>query len=126
MREILGGDSLRVLVVDDDPAVLAAMQEALGALGYSAQGAASGGAALGLVREQHFDVVVTDLGMPGMSGWQVAEDVKRLSPGTQVMILTGWGDTIEPTRHVDETLTKPVELSALREVMARAARRRPA
>ncbi len=118
------GDLLRVLVVDDDPAVLSAMQEAIDALGYCALGVASGAAALDLVRQQYFDVVVTDLGMPGMSGWQVAEEVKRLSPSTQVMILTGWGDTIEPTRYVDETLTKPVELSVLREAMARAGQRR--
>jgi signal transduction histidine kinase/CheY-like chemotaxis protein len=119
-------ESLQVLVVDDDPMVLGAMQEALDTLGYATRGAADGRAAVALAQQQRFDVVVTDLGMPGMSGWQVAEEIKRLSPQTQVMILTGWGDTIEPTRFVDETLTKPVELSALREVMVRAAARKAA
>jgi CheY-like chemotaxis protein len=118
--------TLQVLVVDDDPMVREALQMALDAIGYPAVGAPNGQEAVELVKEQPFDVVVTDLGMPGMSGWKVAEEVKRLSPRTQVMILTGWGETIEPTRFVDETLSKPLELSVLREVMSRAEARKAA
>jgi PAS domain S-box-containing protein len=119
-------ESLQVLVVDDDPMVREALQAALSVIGYPAVGAPNGFDAVNLVKQQPFDVVVTDLGMPGMSGWKVAEEVKRLSPRTQVLILTGWGDTIEPTRFVDETLSKPLELSVLREVMARAVERKAA
>jgi len=117
---------LRVLVVDDDAVVLAALQEAVQTLGYQAAGAPNGAAALQMVAAQQFDLVITDLGMPGMSGWQVAEEVKRLSPGTQVIILTGWGDTVENSRYVEETLTKPVELRTLQEVLARVQARRVA
>ncbi len=117
---------LRVLLVDDDPMVLAAMREALDVVGYPALGAPDGPTAVAMARQQPFDVVISDLGMPGMSGWQVAEEIKRLAPETQVLILTGWGDTIESTRYVEETLTKPVELAKLREVMARAVGRKAA
>lgn len=117
-------EELRVLIVDDDTAVRGALKEALVALGYRAECVSNGPSALGLLEQQPFEVVLTDLGMPGMDGTQVAREVKRLSPQTQVIILTGWGDLVVPTDCVDETMTKPVRLAALGELMQRAAARR--
>lgn len=117
---------LRVLIVDDDHMLLGTMQEALKLLEYDADAAPDGPAALQRVEAEHFDVVITDLGMPGMSGWQVAEQVKRLSPQTYVIILTGWGDTIQPGQYVDETLTKPVEMDTLRQVLGQLSNRHAA
>jgi CheY-like chemotaxis protein len=107
----------RVLVVDDDPVVLGAMREALTALGSEAFTAMGGTAALELVATQSLDLVLSDLGMPEMSGWQVAEQVKRLSPATRVLLLTGWGDAVVPNRCVDGLLTKPVRLAHLQEIL---------
>ena len=82
---------LRVLIVDDNPMVRTALVGAVACLGGEAEQAADGQAAVRLVAERQFDVVLTDLGMPGMSGWQVAEEVKRLAPDTRVALLDRLG-----------------------------------
>lgn len=124
--ELTTSGPLRVLIVDDDSMLLGTMQEALKILEYDAATAGDGAAAIQQVEAEHFDVVITDLGMPGMSGWQVAEEVKQISPQTYVIILTGWGDSIEPNQYVDDTLAKPVEMDTLRQVLGKLASRRAA
>jgi len=114
------GGSLRVLVVDDDVLVRETLREIIQILGYEAEMAGDGPSALDIVEQQPFDVVITDLGMPRMSGWQVAERVKQLTPGTEVFILTGWGDSLETNQRAYQVLTKPVEIKVLGEILARA------
>ena len=114
------GGSLRVLVVDDDVLVRETLREIIQILGYEAEMAGDGPSALVMVEQQPFDVVITDLGMPRMSGWQVAERVKQLTPGTEVFILTGWGDSLETNQRAYQVLTKPLEIKVLGEILARA------
>jgi CheY-like chemotaxis protein len=72
---------------------------------------------------QSFDVVVTDLGMPGMDGKQVAERVKASSPKTPVILLTGWGMMLDEKgrdmSHVDAVLNKPPRLDDLLQCLAK-------
>jgi DNA-binding response OmpR family regulator len=65
-----------------------------------------------------FDLVITDLGMPKVSGSEVAQQVKELSPNTPILIITGWGAEQKPI-HADYALGKPVRLSALREAITK-------
>src|SRR5260370_42181225 len=66
-------------------------------------------------------VVSTDLGMPRMNGWEVAQRVKARSPVTAVFILTGWGEGVsahESMQFVDRVIAKPVSAEALLEPLA--------
>ena len=70
-----------------------------------------------------FDLVLTDLGMPGLGGWEVARAVKQRHPGMPVGLITGWGDSIDAAdaarRGVDFLLAKPFQMRDLHEALAR-------
>ncbi|OWQ90684.1 hypothetical protein CDN99_10860 [Roseateles aquatilis] len=121
---------LRVLLVDDDPLLLRSLQETLEADGHAVSTANAGQAGIDAFRDAArrdggFQVVVTDLGMPHVDGRQVATAVKTASPGTPVILLTGWGqrliDDDDIPRHVDDVLAKPPKLRELRRALRRAA-----
>jgi CheY-like chemotaxis protein len=106
----------RILLVDDDPRLLRALTDLLEAHGHSVTSAASGAAALTTFDPAFVDLVVTDLGMPGMTGWEVAAEVKSRAPHLPVFLLTGWGERVaadDRSRFVDRVIAKPVSADAL-------------
>jgi signal transduction histidine kinase len=112
----------RLLVVDDDIDNLEATKYVLEDLGQDADLAESGQEALALVAEgRRYDLVFCDVGMPGMNGWQVAEELKRAAPGTRVVLVTGWAQEIAPDdpkrRGVDGVLAKPLDVAHLRRAL---------
>jgi CheY-like chemotaxis protein len=116
--------ALRVLLVDDQPDVRESVANMLVALGHEVAVAAGGEQALGLARESTFDVVITDLGMPGLNGLDVARGIRTISPGTPVVLLTGWGLASGDRMHNDVDLVagKPLTLDTLSDILARATR----
>ena len=80
-----------VLVVDDDPAVRKSIDRVLSSKGYAVITAENGEEALRKLNEEKYDLVYTDIRMPGMSGLDVAEQVKASRPWTPVVIITGYG-----------------------------------
>lgn len=78
-----------ILVVDDDADILAVTCTAVKRDGYSVEGAASGEEALGKLAERSFDIVLSDLFMPGMNGTEVLRRIKDIRPATDVIIMTG-------------------------------------
>jgi PAS domain S-box-containing protein len=83
--------SARVLVVDDDPQVLATLAELLQSLGHEVRAISSGPAALEVFAPGRFDTVLTNLGMAGMNGWEVAERVRAMDRTVPLFFVTGWG-----------------------------------
>ena len=81
----------KVLVVDDDPAVRKSIDRVLSSKGYAVITAENGEEALRKLNEEKYDLVYTDIRMPGMSGLDVAEQVKASRPWTPVVIITGYG-----------------------------------
>jgi CheY-like chemotaxis protein len=81
----------KVLVVDDDPVVRKSFDRVLTGKGYAVITAENGEEALRKLAEEKYDVVYTDIRMPGMSGLEVAEEVKAKRPWTPVVIITGYG-----------------------------------
>jgi signal transduction histidine kinase len=105
----------RVLLVDDQEEVRESVGEMLRAMGHRVTVADSGEAAVSLVRRQQIDVLITDLGMPGMGGLEVAQRFLVLAPRIPVVIFTGWTldcDTVRPS-NVVFVLGKPVTMKAL-------------
>jgi len=83
-----------ILVVDDEPAMRLLLSSVLKEEGHDVATAASGEEALQLIAKRHYHLVLTDLKMPGISGLDLLEQVKRDDPGTAVIILTAFG-TVE-------------------------------
>ena len=88
----------KVLVVDDDPVVGKSFDRVLSGKGYAVITAENGDEALRKLNEEDYDVVYTDIRMPGMDGLEVAEQVKARKPWTPVVIITGYGTEAAETR----------------------------
>jgi signal transduction histidine kinase len=117
------GPALRILIIDDEPSVREALADSLGEDGHTVVQAASGAEGLARLADgAKVDVVVTDLGMPGMSGWDVARAVRTRHPGLPVGLLTGWAVALEISaeerRGVDFLIAKPYTTEALRAAFA--------
>lgn len=82
---------LQVLVIDDDAVVGRSFDRVLSDKGYQVSTALSGEEALETIRETNFDVVFTDIKMPGMDGLEVAARIKERCPWTPVVVITGYG-----------------------------------
>jgi signal transduction histidine kinase len=108
----------RVLVVDDDADVLEAARLVLEDLGQEVATCGSGAAALARIRGgEQPDVVLCDMAMPDLTGWQVAEALRSLAPEVRVYLVTGWAHEIAPTDPrrdlVQGILPKPLPMDAL-------------
>ncbi|HET9597718.1 MAG TPA: ATP-binding protein [Anaeromyxobacteraceae bacterium] len=108
----------RILVVDDDADGGDALTEVLRIRGHEASSVTNGPEAIALFeRGGRFDLVLCDLGMPGMNGWDVAERLRALDPSVTAYLVTGWGHEIAPDeprrRTVAGILAKPLDLDEL-------------
>lgn len=123
MREADGEGRLRlrVRVVDDDEGVRRVIARQLGRIGHAVDEASSAEAALQLLARGSYDVLCTDLGMPGMSGWELVAAAKERQGQLAVVLVTGWGDQIDAAearaRGVDAVVAKPFEGARLRQVI---------
>jgi DNA-binding response OmpR family regulator len=102
----------KILVVDDEVAMRDTLADIFRQEGYQVHAAESGAAALEVIEEGGFDVMVLDLKMPGMDGMEVMSASHQLAPDTQIIVLTAHGSlesAIEGIRHeVHDYLLKPV------------------
>jgi signal transduction histidine kinase/CheY-like chemotaxis protein len=83
--------SAKILVVDDEEAVRDILSRLLRTKGHQVEVAGDGEEAIELFRQQEFDLVFTDLGMPKISGWEVGKALKKLNPKIPIIMITGWG-----------------------------------
>ena len=116
--------------MDDDPLLIKSLRDTLEADGHTvttANGGQEGIDAFRAAEERNepFAVVITDLGMPYVDGRKVASAIKRESPSTPVILLTGWGQRlvaeVDIPPDVDRVLNKPPKLRELRAALADAA-----
>jgi CheY-like chemotaxis protein len=117
-----------VLVIDDDPSVRETMSYLLASFGYDCQTAADGARGMARFDEGGWDIVLTDLAMPEMSGWEVAEAIRRRSPTMPIVLITGLIDP-EVVRRAGErglsVVPKPFRLEMLRAAVATALQASP-
>ncbi len=114
---------LRVLCIDDDERLTELLQQSLTGLGFHVCSAFSGKQALEVLEKTSVDVVLTDLGMPEMNGWQTADEIRKLCDGKgepvpRIIVFTGWDQyaTAGPEKEdglADAILEKPVDVRML-------------
>jgi len=114
----------RILAIDDNPAVRDVLATILAKAGHEVVQAGGGREGLELFQTTTFDLVFTDLGMPDMSGLEVAANVKEQSPTTAVVMITGWGRELDEEtlmqEGVDFLLCKPFDLVTVQNIVAAA------
>lgn len=79
-----------ILVVEDERGIRELLCDLLICDGHEVMDACDGSQAIKLFRQKNFDMVFTDLGMPGISGWQLAEEIKKIDKRIPVILVTGW------------------------------------
>lgn len=109
--------ALRVLIVEDELMVQRVLTKLFERWGCRITAVASGAEALDIFQPYQIDLVCTDLGMPGMSGWELLEQIRRQDPHVATLLMTGWGEQLDPedacTRGADRVLVKPFDAGAL-------------
>jgi len=109
-----GERKARILVIEDEQDVRELLKDILTEDGHEVETTPHGTKGIKVFRQNHFDLVFTDLGMPGMSGWQVAEEIKKINKKTPVALITGWGVQLKQSElkksGVDFVVNKPFQV----------------
>lgn len=117
-----------ILILDDEPIVSKRLKPSLEKKGYEVETYTNSTDALTRTRERAFDIVITDLKMEGLDGMQFLTEVKKKSPATEVIVITGFA-TMETAKEsfqkgVFDFLAKPFKLGEITEVVSRAEQKR--
>jgi PAS domain S-box-containing protein len=116
------GRKARILVIDDEEFVRDVLSRTLAQVNHQVTLAEDGEKGVQLFKEGKFDMVLTDLGMPGMSGWEVCRMIKELSPHTPVGMITGWGAEMSRSKMeeygLDFIISKPFDFNQILNVVA--------
>jgi len=118
----------RILVVDDEEPVRELLCEILEGEGVEVTTAANGAEALARFEPGRFDAVLTDLGMPGMNGWELLRRVSERDRQVPLAVITGWGELVstheEKAARVEWVMTKPFAMSQICEIAQEITRRK--
>jgi signal transduction histidine kinase/CheY-like chemotaxis protein len=121
-KQPAGEEKIRALVVDDETAVREVLREALEAEGCEVMVAESGEMALRIFDERNgqLDIVFTDIGMPEMSGWELASEIRKRSETIPLAIVSGWADAIScdarQAIRADWVVSKPFDIATIAEI----------
>ncbi|MFN2499396.1 MAG: response regulator [Pyrinomonadaceae bacterium] len=117
-----------ILVVDDEERVRELLRDLLESEGCRVSLAEGGREALELFDTRQFDAVFTDIGMPGMSGWELAHAIRNRSEMIPIAVITGWGEAVGSNEQkeaaVDWVIAKPFTLDRIRELAQQIHRQR--
>ena len=107
-------DTSRILVVDDEEALRTVLSNELNGAGYNVSTASDGDEAISTVQNKKFDLVLLDIKMPRVDGFEVLKFIKKSYPATKVIMLTGFADlknAIESKKHgAEDFVSKPYDL----------------
>jgi CheY-like chemotaxis protein len=119
--DIVSLSKAKVLAIDDQPVILDLISAMCRSLGYDPVTAASGEEGIKVASGSSFDIVLTDLAMPGMSGLEVARRIRQLHPHTPIVLVTGWEVNISQAEleaaGITEVLYKPFRIEQLTEII---------
>lgn len=121
-EDVVDQSRRRVLLVDDDATILDVIGEALREVGHDVTTCDAGASAIVAMEDAQFDVLITDLGMPGVNGWDVARRARQLEPPLPVIVISGWGAQISQDQleaaGAQMILPKPFRLEQIRQAIA--------
>ena len=121
VEEVNSSRPCRILVVDDEAYILEVLDELLSSMGHEVKTNSSAMAAIQDFKKYPYDIVITDLGMPEMSGHEVAAKVKALHPRTQVIVVSGWALNMEiedkARQTIDFVISKPFAIETITKVI---------
>jgi signal transduction histidine kinase/ActR/RegA family two-component response regulator len=124
----VGGVRPRVLVVDDEPHVRELLSDIIEAEGCEAVACSSGDEAIVIFGAGGFDAVFTDIGMPGMNGWELSRAVRERDTDIPLAVITGWGESVgseqQQAARVDWVVTKPFSMSRVAEILGEVSQRK--
>ena len=107
----------RVLLVEDEPGLVLTLTDRLTSEGYQVSSATDGPAAMTIASKQHFDVILLDVMLPGMSGFDVCRDLRQQGLKTPIIMLTARGQVMDKVLGLkigaDDYLTKPFDMLEL-------------
>lgn len=113
----------KILVVDDEPAIVSTLKDSLEALGYQSAGAGNGKEALQLINKDAFDLVITDIRMPEKSGIDLLHQLKESHPELPVVIITGYPLAYPPDKAMKEGadgyIAKPFRINQIDQLLAK-------
>lgn len=119
---------VKILVVDDEERVRQLLFEILEDSGYEVTMASNARDGLALFDQEEFDAVYTDIGMPGMNGWEFSRAIRERNRQIPLAVITGWGEIISATDKesvgVDWVLTKPFSVEEILDVTEEVVRRK--
>ncbi len=117
---------LTILLVDDEPLMRLSMVDALEAVGYDVHAASSGTEGIEVMRQKSFDLVITDLRLPGADGLAVLKATKEKSPHTEVVVITAHGSVETAVGAMKlgafDYITKPFQMDELLLIVERVGR----
>ena len=113
----------KVMIVDDEQIVLEVLQRILNRIGYQTEVVESGQAALKRFQDETYDLVLLDVLMPEMNGFEIAREIKKMKPGQKIIMVTGLGEDAAIHQAgtenvpVDSVLSKPFSFEKVRKVL---------
>lgn len=117
-------DTIKILVIDDDDPGRDALTMLLRSAGYAVTSAANGASALDLIDREQYQVIVSDLFLPDKSGLDILQNVRKVSPVTEVIVVTGHASAQTAVRAMKEGafdyITKPIDFDELKIVVSKA------
>jgi signal transduction histidine kinase/ActR/RegA family two-component response regulator len=123
-------DGLRILVVDDEVYVRELLSDILHLDGCEVSLASDGHEALTLFGAQGFDAVLTDVGLPGMSGWELARYIREQDADIPLAVITGWGDAVsteeQTAAQADWIIPKPFSVERITNLVQEISQRKAA
>jgi len=118
------GHTERILVIDDEDSVRKILSQMLKAKGYEVAVASDGEEGIERFKNEKFDLVFTDLGMPRVSGWEVGQAIKGINPKVPVAMITGWGIELNSEKMresgIDLVISKPFNFDQLVKLISEA------
>ncbi|MFC1716485.1 response regulator [Candidatus Poribacteria bacterium] len=113
-----------ILVVDDEENIRELLTNILTRFNHNVVTATCGTDGVAAFQDGNYDVVFTDLGMPEMSGWEVAQQIKDIAPNVMVVLITGWGVELDEDelrkKNIDSVISKPFQIRQILEVTSEA------
>ena len=117
-------EKTKILLIEDHKVTLDILAENLINQGHSVHKADNGMAGIKMFKDGNYDIVITDVGLPDISGWAVSKKIKDMSPQVPIVFITGWGNQLSSSQlkeyGVDFILAKPFKIEEISSIIKKA------